>query len=129
MNYSLSLQSMVILPPNFLDSDASIGYVHQAHHASTTKAPFLSRHVRVHTYIKHKRWRFWYPFSFESTGVSIIKKPKHFYLQNLKNLLYHSKILQDGLCDAMCTFVHFSMHMRMSVIKMCKVCICMPWVM
>ena len=30
---------------------------------------------------------------------------------------------------AMCSFVHSSMHMRMSVIMMCIVCICMPWVM
>ena len=45
---------MMILPPNFLDDDVSIRYVHQAPYASTTKAPYLSRHVRAHTYIKHK---------------------------------------------------------------------------
>ena len=44
-------------------------YVHLAH-ASTTKAPYLSRHVRAHNYIKHKRWRFWYPFSFGSRGLA-----------------------------------------------------------
>jgi len=54
MNYSLSLQTMVVLPLIILDSDASIWYVHLAH-ASTTKAPYLSRHMRAHTYIKHKR--------------------------------------------------------------------------
>ena len=53
MYYSLSLQTKVILPPNFLDSDASILYVHLAH-TSTTKAPNPSRHVRAHTYIKQE---------------------------------------------------------------------------
>ena len=46
MNQSLRLQNMVVRPPNILDSDASIWFVHLAH-ASTTKAPFLSRHVRA----------------------------------------------------------------------------------
>ena len=46
MHYSLSLQNMVVLPPNFLDSDASIWCVHLAHHAFTTKVPILSYHVR-----------------------------------------------------------------------------------
>ena len=44
---------MVVLPPNILEGDASIWYVHLTH-ASTTKAPYLSRHVRAHTYLKHK---------------------------------------------------------------------------
>ena len=42
-------------PNNFLDSDASIGYVHLAPHISTIKAPTLSRFVRAHAYIKYKR--------------------------------------------------------------------------
>ena len=46
MNQSLGLQTMVVLPPNFLDSDASIRYVHLAH-VSIIKAPTLSRHVRA----------------------------------------------------------------------------------
>ena len=65
-------------PPNFLDSDASIWCVHLAHHAYAIKAPILSRHVRAHTYIKHKWWRFWYPFLLGSMGVSIIRKPNTF---------------------------------------------------
>ena len=49
--------------------------------ASTIMAPYLSRHVRAHIYVKHKRWEFWYPFSFESTGVSIIRNPNILFVK------------------------------------------------
>ena len=70
MNYSLSLQTTVVLPPNILDSEALIRYVHLAPYASTIKAPPLSLFVRAHTYIKHKWWKFWHPYLFGSIGVS-----------------------------------------------------------
>ena len=87
---------MVVFSPNFLDSGASICSVHQAH-ASTTKAPTLSRHVRAHTYIKYKRWDFSTHFLLGPQGQSYYE-PKHSYQQNLKNLFYHNKIMLIGLC-------------------------------
>ena len=111
MHYSLSLQNMVVLPPNFPDSGTSILYVHLAPYASTTKAHILSRHVRAHTYIKHKWCGFWYPFSFGSTGVSIKWNPNIFISKIYKIYLYHNKTLLNAFAAAMCTFVHSSMHM------------------
>ena len=77
MHYSLSLQTMMVLPPNFFDSGASNFYNHLAH-ASTTKAPILSRHVRAHTYIKYNRSEFWYPHFLGSIGVSTFPNPNKF---------------------------------------------------
>ena len=56
------LKNEVVLPPCFLDNDVSIWCVLQVPYAFTTKAPNLSRLVRAHTYIKHKRRRFWCPY-------------------------------------------------------------------
>ena len=53
-------KNKVVLPPKFLDSHASIGFVLQTPNALTTKTPILSRFVRAHTYIKNKWWEFWY---------------------------------------------------------------------
>ena len=43
--------------------------------ATTIKTPSLSHFVRARTYIKSTRWGFWYPFSFGSLRVSIVKNP------------------------------------------------------
>ena len=69
MNYTLNPQNMVFVPSNLLDSGAS-NVCPSSPCASTTKAPNLSRRVRTRTYIKYKRWGFWYPFSFGSMRVS-----------------------------------------------------------
>ena len=60
-NYAPKLQNMVVVPPNLLDSDES-NMCPSNPCASTIKAPNLSRLVRALTYIKNKRWGFWYPF-------------------------------------------------------------------
>ena len=96
MNYSLSLQTMVVLLPIILDSDALIWYVHVAN-VSTTKVPYLSRHVRAHTYIKQRGENFGTHFFLCLWGLETNRTQTFFCLQNLKNLFYHSKILQDGL--------------------------------
>ena len=72
-------------------------YVHLAH-ASTTKAPILSRHVKAHTYIKTRGGDFGTHFLLGSRGL-VLFGTQTFLLARLKNLLYHSKILQDGLYD------------------------------
>ena len=71
MHYSLNLQNIVVLLPNFLDSDASIGYVHLPPHASTTKAPILSRHVRAYTYIKQRGGDFGIHFLLGPWGLAL----------------------------------------------------------
>ena len=73
-NYALILQNMVVVPPKLLDSDASIYVSIKSkciHHQGTIP---LSR-VRALIYIKNTRWGFWYPFSFGSLRVSIVRNP------------------------------------------------------
>ena len=96
MIYSLSLQIMVVLPPNFLDSDASIWYVHLVH-ASTTKhhsshvigEPTLTSNTRggdLGTRI------FLDPRGLETNGTQTL------LLAKFKDLFYQNKILLVGLC-------------------------------
>ena len=123
MNYYLSIQIMVVLPPNFLDSDASIWYVHLAH-ASTTKAPYLISCESPHLY-QTQEVEILVPISIWVHGGQKQIELKHYYLQNLQNLIYQSKILQDGFCG-------HNVYMRIlqqaySDVSVSMVCICMPW--
>ena len=67
---SLSLLTIVVFPPNFLDSDVSICSVHQVH-ASTIKAPILSHLVKAHTYITNKWCEFWCPHFLGPQGLAV----------------------------------------------------------
>jgi len=71
---SLDLQTMVVLPPNLLECEAS-KCSHFSLERIHLKAPILSRDARASTYIKHQSGGSWYPFSCGSTGVSIFPNP------------------------------------------------------
>ena len=113
----------MVLPPNFLGSDASNRCFFQAPNASTTKAPNLSRLVRAHTYIKHKRWGFWHPFHFGSMGVRNKWNPNIIICKIYKIYSIKAKSCKITFAATMCTFVHSSMHVRIGVIMCaCDVC-------
>ena len=74
-NYAPNLQTWWLSHQTSLIAVHQI-YVHRVH-TSTTKASSLSRFVRALT-IKKQRWGFWYPFSFGSLGVSLVRNPNIF---------------------------------------------------
>ena len=98
---------MVVLPPNFLDSGASIVcpsspciHHHGINSLTSCESPHVHQTQEVGTLV---------PIFFWVHGGQSYLEPKYFYLQNLKNLFYHSKILQDGLCGRnvyICTLQH-----------------------
>ena len=96
---------------------------HIAWNAFTSGHQCLSRHMRAHTYIKWNRSGFWYPYSFESMGVSTFPNPnksicKIWIINSIK-----AKFCKVALTSTMCTSVHMSLH---SVMWVSMRSICMP---
>ena len=110
MHYSLSLQNMVVLPPNFSWKWCIQNCHHLAQNASAIKAPTLSRQVRAHTYIKYNRGEFWYPYSIGSMWHSTFPNPNKFICKIWSMYSIISKSCKVALTSTMCTSVHMSIH-------------------
>ena len=118
---------MVVLPPNFLDSGASIICPSSPciHHQGTNSLTSCeSSHLHQTQDVRTLVLIF-----FSVHGVSIKWSPNIFISKIYRIYLIITKLCKMTFAAVMCTFIHSSIHMRMSVIMTSKVCICVPWMM